>query len=267
MYRIGEFSRLTKTTIKTLRYYDDTGLMKPAAVDEFTGYRYYTTEQLYPLQRILAYRQAGLGIGEIKSLLAGGDAREILEMRLAELRRERDEAEARLSRINALLGDVEVSMNYQAVVKQIPGFTVYSKEGLLDEYSQATQFILQSAQECIAANPGIECVKPDYCFIEYLDGEFRERDVRLRYSQAVIEAGVETDVIKFRTLAPVEAACVYHKGAYEKLGEAYAYCLNWVKENGFEPCALPRECYIDGPWNKDDIGDYLTELQIPVRRA
>ncbi|HHY99593.1 MAG TPA: MerR family DNA-binding transcriptional regulator, partial [Tissierellia bacterium] len=47
MYRIGEFSKMSKTTIKTLRYYDEIGLLKPQETDKFIGYRLYTTDQLF----------------------------------------------------------------------------------------------------------------------------------------------------------------------------------------------------------------------------
>lgn len=53
MLRIGEFSKLAKTTVKTLRYYDKVGLLKPAFTDSVTSYRYYTEEQLETMRRIL----------------------------------------------------------------------------------------------------------------------------------------------------------------------------------------------------------------------
>lgn len=59
MYRIGEFSRMPKVTVKALRYYDEMGLLKPEQVDGVTGYRMYTTAQLVPLQRIVALRRRG----------------------------------------------------------------------------------------------------------------------------------------------------------------------------------------------------------------
>ena len=71
MYRIGEFSKMTKTTIKTLRYYDSVGLLKPEYVDDFTGYRFYTTNQLVELHKIQSFRQIGLSIDEIKAILMG----------------------------------------------------------------------------------------------------------------------------------------------------------------------------------------------------
>ena len=59
MFYIGEFSKMGKTTVKTLHHYDRIGLLRPAAVDGATGYRLYTTSQLVDLHRIQALRQAG----------------------------------------------------------------------------------------------------------------------------------------------------------------------------------------------------------------
>ena len=47
MLRIGEFSKLSRVSIRMLRHYDDIGLLKPAEIDHFTGYRYYREEQLF----------------------------------------------------------------------------------------------------------------------------------------------------------------------------------------------------------------------------
>ena len=52
MYRIGEFSHLCETTIKTLRHYDKINLLKPSKIDDFTGYRYYEENQKLILDRI-----------------------------------------------------------------------------------------------------------------------------------------------------------------------------------------------------------------------
>jgi DNA-binding transcriptional MerR regulator len=69
MFRIGEFSRITRVTIDTLRHYDALGLLKPAKVDPFTGYRYYSARQLMSLYRILALKEVGFSLEEIARIL------------------------------------------------------------------------------------------------------------------------------------------------------------------------------------------------------
>lgn len=267
MFTIGEFSKLTRTTIKTLRHYDEAGLLKPAEVDEWTGYRRYTTAQLYPLQRVLALRQAGLSVEEVRQILGGADEMSILRARRVAMVRELEEAEGRVTRLNILMQSLKGGETmYQPIIRTLPGCTVYYKEGQIKNYSELGEFIPGAGEECRAANPSIQCEMPGYCFVSYLDGEYREENIRIRYSEAVTAPGVETETIKFARLEPVEAVCVYHRGPYDGLGQAYAFAVNWAQQSGYELTELPRECYIDGVWNKQDPADWLTEIELPVRK-
>lgn len=266
MYRIGEFSKLSKTTVKTLRYYDEVGLLSPSCVDEWTNYRYYTTSQLNELQRIISLRQAGLSISEIKTVLSGGDAKSILESRRNGLEMEKLEVERSLSGIAFLLKKLkeDSAMDYQVVVKDVPEYTVYYKRGKIKDLNGLAGFVLGSADECVAANPDIKCIEPDYCFVSYTDSEYVEEDMQLEYAQAVDRAGKETETIKFRKLKPVRVACTYHKGGYSSIREAYAFVLSWIEENGYRMTEPVRERYIDGVWNKESEDEWLTEIQVPV---
>ena len=83
MYRIGAFSKFGKTTGKTLRHYDEVGLLKPALVDGENGYRYYTTSQLTALHEIVALRQMGFSVAETLSIVDGHNVAKILSQRRA----------------------------------------------------------------------------------------------------------------------------------------------------------------------------------------
>ena len=72
MFKIGEFSRLVQVPVPTLRYYDEVGLLKPIEVDRFTGYRYYSADQLPRLNRILALKGLGFTLEQIAEVLAEG---------------------------------------------------------------------------------------------------------------------------------------------------------------------------------------------------
>lgn len=158
-------------------------------------------------------------------------------------------------------------MKFQAIVKQIPPYQVYVREGTVKTYAEITPFILSAGSECLKANPDLQTLDPGYTFISYLDGEFRETDIGIRFAQAVQKAGKDTANVHFEQLPALDAVCVYHKGPYDDLGAAYAYALTWVAENGYRVAGLARECYIDGIWNKPDPQDWLTEIQIPVQKG
>ena len=263
MLKIGEFSKLSMLTIKALRFYEKEELLVPAQVDEWSGYRYYETNQLETAAAIKALRQLDFSVDEIKAYLNGLLIKEILSAKEKELRKKQSDISHQLSIIKYLSEDKE--MNYQAVIKELPECTVYSEERVLKDYTEVTKLVLESATECRRLNPNIECTKPDYAFCEYLDGEHKETDILTRYSQAVAEAGIENERIKFRSLPATKAICIYHKGAYDLLGEAYAYIMKYANKNGYKVSGFPRECYIDGMWNKDNADEWLTEIQLPIK--
>src|SRR4051794_4186310 len=93
MMRIGDFSRLSRVSVKTLRYYDEMGLIKPARVDQFTGYRYYEYDQYPRINHVLALRAHGFSLERIRQVLDSGLSMEQLK---AMLQLQRGEIEQRI---------------------------------------------------------------------------------------------------------------------------------------------------------------------------
>ena len=263
MLKIGEFSKLSLTTVKALRFYEKEGLLIPASVNEWTGYRFYETSQLETAAKIKSYRQLGLSIEEIKSIFSGEDAGTVLSVKAERLKKLKADTEHRLSVIEFILEEKE--MKYQVTVKEIPKMIVYSSETVLAKYADAMQWIPSVGQECLKLNPELKCAEPPYEFCEYLDGEYKESDIRIRHNEAVTAFGKENENIKFRTLPAAKVLSIYHKGAYDNIGEAYAYIMEYAEKNGYEVAGLARESYIDGIWNKESVEDWLTEVQLPVK--
>lgn len=263
MYKIGEFSKLAKTTVKTLRYYETQGLLLPAHIDE-NLYRYYSAEQLIDLSKIIKYRQIGFSIKDIKKILGDEDEQELLSKRKSAIETSLQTSKYQLKVLDFLRK--EKTMKYNPVVKEIPEYIVYYKEGIIKDFSEASKFITDSANECLATNPNIKCVKPDYCFVNYLDKDYKDHDIKLRYCQAVKEVGHDNETIKFKTIPATSVISIYHKGPYDTLSEAYGYIMKYIEENDYETTGLPREVYIDGIWNKHDETEWLTEIQVPIVR-
>lgn len=264
MYKIGDFSSMSKTTIKTLRYYEKEGLLKPVYVDLNTGYRYYETSQLMEISKIMSLRQIGLSIKDIKNILNGYNMVEILNKRKKELEDDLVLFNMELSKINYLLeGD---NMKNEIFIKEIPSYVIYYCDGVISDFSKIPEFVLQVGEECAKVNPNLKCITPDYCYISYLDGEYKEKDIKIRYGQAVEKVGKETDRIKFKMMDAITAVCIYHKGAYDNLRDSYNIILKFIEDNGYEVIDNPRECYIDGCWNKDNEDNYLTEIQFPIKK-
>ena len=208
MYKIGDFSSMSKTTIKTLRYYEKEGLLKPVYVDLNTGYRYYDTSQLMEISKIISLRQIGLSIKDIKNILNGYNMVEILNKRKKELEDDLVLFNMELSKINYLLeGD---NMKNEIFIKEIPSYVIYYCDGIISDFSKIPEFVLQAGEECAKVNPNLKCITPDYCYISYLDGEYKEKDIKIRYAEAVEKFGNETNQLKFMKADAITAVCIYH---------------------------------------------------------
>ena len=69
-------------------------------------------------------------------------------------------------------------MNNEIFIKEIPSYIVYYRDGIIDNFSQIPSFVLQAGEECAKANPNLKCLTPDYCYISYLDGEYKENNIK-----------------------------------------------------------------------------------------
>ena len=137
MFKIGDFSKLSLVSVKALRYYDELGLLRPARVDEFTGYRYYSASQLGRLHRILALKDMGLSLVQIAQLLeqelTPDQIRGMLRLKQVELRQQIEEEQMRLVRVEAWLQqfEQEVTMpNYDVILKKVSAIQVAEARGV-----------------------------------------------------------------------------------------------------------------------------------------
>lgn len=202
MYKIGLFSKINKVTVKTLRYYDEIGLLKPAFVDDENGYRYYTSSQLPILHKILALRQIGFSIDDIILITKGDDPEKIFSKKREYLLETIEKSNRQLSQINYYLENLkeDFSMKYEVVLKELPEVIVYSKRMVIPSYDSYFELIPQIGKEISDANPGLKCAVPKYCFNIYHDGEYKEKDIDVEYCEAVTIIGKDTDTIKFKKM-------------------------------------------------------------------
>lgn len=268
MLRIGEFSKMAMTTVKTLRHYDEVGLLKPRSVDRFTGYRLYEASQLTDLHLIQSLRQAGFSVSEVAGIVSGDDARSALEKHVAKLEEEiavRQDMLARALFILEKSKEVEL-MSYNVTVKHIPEQIIYSKEFLMSSFEDYFTEFPALGKQLRDKYPDLKLASPEYCYIVNLDAEWRLTDNRILFCEAVTELKEDFDGIRFEKTPAVDVVSVLHKGAYEDMGAAFAYAAEWIERNEYEIAGEPRSSYIDGIWNKQDVSEWLTEVQIPVKR-
>jgi effector-binding domain-containing protein len=282
MFRIGEFSRIAQVTVKTLRYYDEIGLLKPAAVDRYSGYRFYVGTQLSRLNRILVLKDLGFTLEQIAQLihddLSSDEIRGMLRMRRIELQQQILTAEVQLSQVEFRLSQLEQEMImpiHEVVVKKIEPQKVASIRDVVPDYSSQT--ILWEELSKFLLEKQVKAQGPSMTL--YFDSEYQEKDVSLEVATPVKILLEGNGRVRFRELEGVEQmACLLHEGSFTTLSQTYGRLLDWIDTNGYRIVGPNRELYLQCPMSpeeaglvyegylQDDENQYLTELQFPVKK-
>ena len=262
LYRIGLFAQMNRITVKALRFYEEQGLLLPAKIDGESGYRYYTMSQMEILHRILALKEAGFTIEDMKHLDASGDERSFLLRKKNAILEKIAQLTLQLSRIDGYLMAGGNSLAAPVMVKTIPETVCAVMRRRIDSYDALFDIMPElggymEEADCV-------CALPEYCFTQYLEPGFQEAQILVEVCEAVTEKKADRGSLRFRTIPETRAACIYHKGSYRDFPKTYEVILRYIEENGYEICGNIRESYIDGVWNKDSEDEWLSEIQIPV---
>ncbi|HEY1014728.1 MAG TPA: MerR family transcriptional regulator [Herpetosiphonaceae bacterium] len=271
MFTVGDFARLAQVSKRLLRYYDEIGLFAPSQIDPATGYRFYRAEQLSDLNRILALKELGLSLDQIRQTV--GDAistaqlegmlmlkkAEIEQQLRAELRRIQH-IETRLQAIR----DDEENKPPNIIIKRIPTQTVFSVRRTLDDFETGLELYgqIQASLPHDAGGGLFFCICHSDAFVESdLDMELGIIVSKPRQSALALRGGL---VLERRELpgAPVMATTIV-KGALQTIHLGYAAITKWAGMHGYRLAGIPRELLLQLPRNLAG-DDLVTEIQVPV---
>lgn len=266
MYAIGTVARLAQVSVRTLRHYDEIGLLKPAYVDPSTGYRHYTPDQLLRLHRILVLRDLGVPLSEVGRLIDEDvtveQLRGILRLRQAEARARLTTQTEQLTRVEIRLAQLEeeTTAAYEVIVKRLEPLRVVALSEQLagvDEIAQACGRMYPQLHGALARHRvGFEGLS----LALYEDTDDDDRPLRLTTALPV-PAGVtiEDDGLTTIELGAVErAATTVVRGAPELFPDAYRALHDWIEKSGDRATAFERELYIDCDGPPDT---WVTEIQ------
>ncbi|MDO4488430.1 MAG: MerR family transcriptional regulator [Eubacteriales bacterium] len=265
LYKIGMFAAMNRVTVKALRFYEEEGILKPAKIDHETGYRYYRLNQIAVLHQIAALKQAGFSLEEIARINKGEDEEAILLKKKADILGKIAELTKQVAVLDGYLAKKKTSLQAPVLIKEVPECTVAYMETRLESYDSLFEKMPQMGElmeraECV-------CSLPEYCFTNYLESGEKEEDILVEICEAVTECKENEGDLRFKKMPKCQVASVFHKGSYNTLATSYESVLKYVEENGYEIAGAIRESYIDGVWNKEDEKDWLTEIQVPIRKA
>jgi len=265
--KIGEFSRVGQVTVKALRVYEEMGLLIPESFDDWSGYRIYSPSQLSRLYRILALKDLGLSLEEIRVVLEHEPTTEqmrgMLALKSAQMQTKLEEDRRRLALVENLIERIEkedVMPNYAVIVKDVADTKVVSIREKLRGYIEVGTQIMRlvkffEASKVFPAGPPSAI---------YHDKEYKESDVDVECVFPVAGSPADKDNFKLITLAGGKFASTIHTGSYEKISDAYNAVFSWVENNGFVVAGPMRESYLQH--ESDGKGENVTEILVPVMK-
>jgi DNA-binding transcriptional MerR regulator/DNA gyrase inhibitor GyrI len=262
MFSIGEFSKITGLSIKTLRFYHERGLLVPAWVEAGSGYRSYDERNLEAARAIVALRDFGFSLDEIADILRDhADEADILQF----LERRKQELAARIAQDRKLITSLDNLIRSQTEARQIPPETI--EEKTLPDLLVAGIRMRGKYESCgqgfakLGRSLGRHISGPPFCL--FYDDEYCDEDANFEPCMPVSKA-VKADGLDVRTLAGGRCLSLIHRGPYSELGRTYERLILVAKERGYQlqlPC---REVYLKGPGMifKGNPKNYLTEVQV-----
>jgi effector-binding domain-containing protein len=263
---IGRFSRLCRLTIPALRHYDELGLLRPAAIDPDTGYRYYSLAQAGEAERIRVLRSLEMPLDEIRGLLAERDQGAVAERLEAHQRRLEQRIETYRSSvvfIQRLMAQEAGTMRYQVQTRETVDQPIATVRGH-SAVGDMPAFFQVAYREIFGLIGGLGVRPAGPPFSIYHDPEFKEEDVDLEVGFPVSEPVESAGRVVGRTLPGALVAAAIHAGPYDEIGPAYTAITAWIQEHGHEVAGPPREVYLTDPATTAPA-DHRTEVVFPIR--
>ncbi|MEV0031219.1 MerR family transcriptional regulator [Nocardia sp. NPDC050793] len=271
MFSIGDFARHGRVSVRMLRHYDGIGLLRPDVVDPATGYRSYAAGQLARLNRIVALKELGFTLEQVRRILddevSGAELRGMLILRRAELEQRIAADRDRLVQVETRLRIIEkegAMPVHDVVVKSVPAVRVAELTGEAGDFEpRSIGPVVGPLFEELCARlerAGVEPVGPA---IAYYD-ERPDGSVLVHAALPVAaepEAGQDFSIVDLPAVE--QAATVVHRGSMDEVLEPWQSLGRWIDANGYRSHGPAREVTLE--FTEDPSG-WVTELQEPIAR-
>ncbi|MFH8899476.1 MerR family transcriptional regulator [Streptomyces coeruleorubidus] len=269
MFSIGEFAKYGGVSVRMLRHYDAVGLLRPAHVDPHTGYRSYEADQLARLNRVIALKELGFTLEQVRAILDeqvdAAELRGMLRLRRAELESAMAADAARLGQVEARLRVIESEgrMSFDdLVIKRVPAMRVAELTAVVESFEPRliTPVITPLYEELWSRMQaaGLRASGAAVAYYENLDGP------------VTVHAAIPVDAVPDPSqdfavvdLPAAEVATLVHDGPMEQVIPSVQALARWIDAHGYTSVGPAREVTLSCP----NCGDHsVTELQEPVAR-
>ncbi|MBV7391897.1 MerR family transcriptional regulator [Enterococcus sp. ALS3] len=271
MFRIGEFSKLTQVSIRMLRYYDEVGLLKPAAIDSINNYRLYATEQIPMLNQIIFLRDLGFNVKEISTAVKKWQPENIaklLDQKQLMLEKQLSLGQKRLTKLAIAKQDLvkeKIELHSNITIKSVPSYQVLSLRKIVKDYFQ--EGLLWKELAMFVEEQKISLSSGEESLTIYHDPEYKNQDVDMEtclVTDQLIACPAPFSCHQIKAVPLMASSMVY--GSFEKMNDLYLAFAGWLTEHQqYQMGNHSRQIVHRGPWNEENPDNYLIEIQIPIQ--
>jgi DNA-binding transcriptional MerR regulator len=255
MLTIGRFARLTGLTVKALRHYDELGLLRPAHVDSWTGYRWYERMQVREAVAVRRLRELQVPLDEVAVLIRcdDGTLREALAVHRSRLEGALVETRRILAELDRLIDGKEqlvtqTTLDVSLVEEPAGRYAVVPARVRVDDMFTHVPETIGRVREWLDAR-GVPCIDPPLTiFLGNGIDEWLDVEVGWPLAGAELE---EADGVVLRALPATRAAEHLHRGPFEELPVVYGALEAAIRRRGLQPQDLAREHYPAKPGAED----------------
>jgi len=269
---IGEFSRLTRISIRMLRHYDEHAVLHPTRVDEWTGYRHYSPDLLRVAGRLRALRDVGLGVAELATCVPLLDdpaaLRRVLDRQRSRLLEEADRATARISDLDRLvtsLENEESTMPTAITRSTLPARHAASVRATIDTYADEGRLWEQLSAALPAS--GAQIAPDGIAVAVFHDDDYVDHDADVEVQLSVTAPFPDTDGMRYVEVPATEVVVGTLEGSYDGIGAVMADLGSWIGEHGLRMTGRMFNIYRVSPASGRPPQEWVTDVCIPVAAA
>lgn len=262
-YQIGQFSKITNITIKALHYYHDYGILVPTRIDQYSGYRYYSEDQLEKARMIKELKELDFSLKDIKDILDNyTEDKDILAIISEKYQQVTD----KIKKLHEIQNNLEFILLQQKkdknsahdqhiTIKELPELIIASIR-FKGEYEEAGKAFVKIFKYCGRYSAG----KP---FSMYYDEEYKTDNASIEACLPV-KKKIQIGKVHCRRLTGGQALTFIHQGSYPSIGKSYKVLIDYINKHDIKIQLPYREVYIKGPGMifKGNPHRYMTEIQM-----
>lgn len=265
MLSIGQFSKICQVSIKALRHYDKIALMEPCCIDEQTGYRYYSEDQLSTMLLIQRLKLYGFSLNEIKEILSCDDQRALFQ----KLTNQKNQLTKQMAETSLIIGELDKHLqNFERTGNIMEYQNIYT---IITKNTEDTPLI-SSRQMMSVEDFGTyfgkiyETIAREHLTAGKMLTIYHDEKFDPDYSDMELAVAIEETDKASRILNGCLCAMTIHCGPYSSLSDAYGAVTKWIDANGYVIDGAPYEIYIKNQFDKLPPAEWETEIYFPIRK-